>query len=173
MFKTVQIGYTQKPHGWNGGIRLKVEEQYEEDLELAKVLFIEVNGAQLPYFIEEIEYANQIIIQLEDVNSKEVASKLSNKPIFLKEEEMLPEEEKIPIEDELQFGFVRNFMMIEEERGVLGEIINIEVYPQQEIATVSCNEKDVLIPLNEYLVTAIDEDKKEVIVKLPDGLVDL
>ena len=58
--KTVQIGYTQKPHGWNGGIRLKVEERYEEDLELAKVLFIEVNGAQLPYFIEEIEYANQI-----------------------------------------------------------------------------------------------------------------
>jgi 16S rRNA processing protein RimM len=45
--------------------------------------------------------------------------------------------------------------------------------PQQEIAVVVYQNKEVLIPLNEKLIVSIDEDKKVILMDLPEGLLTL
>jgi 16S rRNA processing protein RimM len=55
----------------------------------------------------------------------------------------------------------------------LGEIIEINEYPQQFVATVSYRNKEVMFPLNEDMIIEIDEDEGTLLVDLPDGLLDI
>ena len=68
----VSIGYTRKPVGIKGELRLHVEERYLEDFLQAKVLFLEMGGAPVPYFVESIRIAKTPIVKFEDILSSTV-----------------------------------------------------------------------------------------------------
>ena len=44
--------------------------------------------------------------------------------------------------------------------------------PQQLLAQVTYQEKEILIPLNEDFIIKIDNKKKSISLQLPDGLID-
>jgi 16S rRNA processing protein RimM len=55
----------------------------------------------------------------------------------------------------------------------IGVISEIEEYPQQEMATINYNKKDILIPLNEQFIIKLDNKKKVIEMELPEGLLEL
>ena len=63
--------------------------------------------------------------------------------------------------------------MIDKEVGEVGVIEEILDMPQQEMTLIRYKKREVLIPLNEELILEIDEKKKQVMVDLPEGLLDL
>ncbi len=162
----IRIGYTGKPHGLNGEIKIILEEDfYLEDIVENGMFFILDKGQYLPYFIENIR-GGHLITQIEDLETKEDAAKIAKKPIFLKEENLIPREIE---EEETLIGY----MIQDVNLGEIGEIEHIEELPQQEMAMLEKNGKDIMIPLNDSFILSLDEEKKTILMELPEGLLDL
>jgi len=67
------IGFTKKTYGVKGELKLNVEDQYLEDFAQADVLFLNMAGRKIPYFVDYINFENPFIVKFEDFDSKESA----------------------------------------------------------------------------------------------------
>lgn len=176
MEKYISIGFTKKEHRLKGELKVLVEDEYLEDLLKTPVIFLSIKGRHLPYFVEETKLENEVIIKLEDVDSKEAAHLLSSKEIFLQPANILKKEEKefeFENQSNLLFGYLANFTLVDSELGELGKIIEIIEFPQQEMAVISRHEKEVFIPLHENLIEKIDKEKQYIYMNLPEGILDM
>lgn len=163
------IGYITKTKGLKGEVQVFFEYPNPEDLEL-DTLFLEINGKLVPYFVKECALqANQTAnIYLEDVDVIEKAEKLVRKKIYL------PNGKK-PERDPNEFLItdLKGFIVVDELRGELGEIVEIHEYPQQYVAVVPHQFREILFPLNDDFIKEIDVEKAILHVSLPEGLIDL
>ena len=76
--------------------------------------------------------------------------------------------------DDFRWKDLLGFLVIDEEHGELGEIVDVTEMPQQFIATVELEEgKQLMFPLSEDLILGIDAEEEIIEVDLPEGLVDL
>jgi 16S rRNA processing protein RimM len=168
----IQIGYTKKPHGLKGEVKLEVEERYVEDIMDVDVLVIEIRGKQMPYFVEDIRVGNNIIAKFEDVNTPEKALEIGGKSLFLRTSDLIPDEDREIEIDSLEFEKCIGYTIIDNQvsLGIIEEVIE---FPQQEMAFIKYNEKEVMIPLNEHFIRKVDHKKKQILMELPYGLLDL
>ena len=67
----------------------------------------------------------------------------------------------------------QGFLLVDKELGEIGVIEEVLELPQQEMAVVKKEGKEVMIPLNDTFVKGIDRTKKRIDVELPEGLLDL
>ncbi len=163
------IGYITKTKGLKGEVQLFFEFQDYEDLELDS-LFIELNGRLVPFFIasHKLQANSTGYFYFEDIDTIEKAEKLLKKKVYLPQSKM-PER----AEDEFFYTDLKGFIVHDEHYGELGEIIEVHEYPQQFIAVVPYKFREVMFPLNEDIIKAIDEENGILEVDLPEGLVDL
>lgn len=167
------IGFTKKTYGVKGEIKLNIKDRYLEDFAQAEVIFFNLAGRKIPYFIEYINFENPFTLKFEDYHSKEAALELTGKEIFMRTKDLLPEEEKILEIEELEYEKYVGYQIEDASKGNLGIIKEIVEYPQQEMAILLINENEVLIPLNEYLIISINEEDKRIKMDLPQGLLEL
>ena len=59
------------------------------------------------------------------------------------------------------------------EREILGEILEVIEQPHQLLCRIELKNKEVLIPVNESFLKKIDHKKKQIMMELPDGLIDV
>ncbi|WP_335321669.1 ribosome maturation factor RimM [Pedobacter terrae] len=93
---------------------------------------------------------------------------LLKKKLYLPLSQM-PERE----EGELFYTDFKGYLAIDETLGELGEILEVNEYPQQFVATVIYKETEVLFPLNEDFILEIDDEEKILTLDLPEGLLDV
>ena len=174
MEKYTSIGFTKKCHGLKGELKVMVEDEYLEDFLQTPVIFLSIKGRHLPYFVEKAKLGNDLVLKLEDVESKEAAHLLASKEIFLQPANILKKEEReFEVVSDLVFGHLVDFTLVDAEIGELGKIEEVVEFPQQEMAVISHNEKEVFIPLHESLIEKIDEEKKNIYMNLPEGILDI
>ena len=163
------IGYITKTKGLKGEVQLFFEYPEPENLDL-DTIFLEINGKLVPYFVTQFKsQPNQTAnIYLEDVDVVEKAEKLVRKKVYLPKSKM-PERDP----DEFLITDLKGFLVIDESKGELGEIVEIHEYPQQFVATVPHQFREILFPLNEDLITEIDQENGILRVNLPEGLIDV
>lgn len=163
------IGYFTKTRGLKGELQLFFDFDDPESLELDS-FYIEIDRQLVPFFIDSYRLlANQTgYFFLEDVDHIDKAQDLVRKRVF-------QSNEKKPIRDDSEFYMedLKGFEAIETNRGKLGEITQIDEFPQQFIATVIINSKPVMFPLSDDFIIEIDEERKKLYISLPDGLVDI
>ena len=161
----IKIGKVLKTHGFKGNLKVFIDEFYMDDFEELKAIFID----NLPYFItsKDINSDSQAIILLEDIDSKEKAHPLQGKDLFAKEDDLTA------ILDEKVYTHLVGFEMTDQVAGTIGNIEKIVEMPFQFLAQVFKNNKEILIPLNDDFILKIDEKKKRVELKLPDGFLDI
>ena len=163
------IGYITKTKGLKGELQVFFEYPEPEDLDL-DTIFLEMNGKLVPYFVQTcVLQPNQTAnIYLEDVDVIEKAEKLVRKKIYLPKNKM-PERDP----GEFLITDLKGFMVVDEHRGELGEIVEIHEYPQQYVAVVPHQFREILFPLNDDFIQEIDAEKGILKVSLPEGLIDL
>jgi len=98
------IGALKKPHGLNGEMKVYIPEHYLEDFFQAKAVFLKTDGTMLPYFVKEVRGGAFIIINLEEIDSREKALRMASKEIYLRTKDLIPESEKDIISDELELN---------------------------------------------------------------------
>ncbi len=164
------IGYVSKTRGLKGEVQLFFEFEDYDDLEL-DVIFLEVNKKLVPYFVNTVKLQKNstAYATFEDVDHIDKAKALVHKKMYLPNDKM-PERDP----DDFRWTDLVGFLVIDEEHGELGEIIEVREMPQQFIATVELEDgKQLMFPLSEDLILGIDGEEEIVEVDLPEGLVDL
>ncbi len=169
----IEIGRTQKTHGVQGELKVFIEDKYWDDFEHNKRVFLDIRGIKMPYFIKTMRGKGAPIVHFEDVPNRVVAMLLQHKNILLREQDLLPNVDRSEFDDDLEYGFLEGFHMIDTLAGDIGVIEEVLDMPQQEMALIMYQGREVLIPLNEHFIKAIDETGKTVQVDLPEGLLGL
>jgi 16S rRNA processing protein RimM len=156
-------------YGLKGELLLKHELGKKSSLKNVKTVFIEdKKDSFLPWFVEsaKIKTDNETYIKLEGIDTREAAAKISQKEIWLTEEDFKRLSAKSTPANLLGYTIVNN-----KER--LSEILEVIEQPHQLLCRIELNSKEVLIPINESFLKKIDHRKKEVVVELPQGLLDI
>lgn len=171
----VKIGRTKKAHGLNGEIKVAIEDQYLEDFMKNERIFILVKSSKVPYFIANVRGKGDMIVQLEDVENRDTAQILQAREIYLREQDILIDQERefeIP-DDALEYGKLLGYLMLDKTIGEIGHIEEVVEMPQQEMAFLKYKGREVLIPLNNQLILAVDDTKRSVLMDLPEGLLEV
>ncbi len=164
-----RIGSILKPKGLKGELNIYTDFDGLEDIKFDAV-FIEIAGKLVPYFVSSIKYLqkNAGYLVLEDVDTIEKAAPLAKKDLYLPNK-LKPKKKK----EEFTLLDLKGFMAIDETHGELGIITEVNEYPQQILASVQYQNKEVLFPLNEAIIKGIDLEGNELYVDLPEGLLDI
>ncbi len=168
----VKIGYVAKPHALKGELKVSIEEAYEELFFDLDVVILNIKGQQIPFFVESIRGGNELIVKFEDVDNKEKALEISSKEIFIRQSD-LPEDFEYISEGELDYAYLEGYELFDKTLGFIAKIEEVLDMPQQEMALIVYKNKDVLIPLNDDYIIAEDEERKTIMLDIPDGLLDL
>jgi len=163
------IGYITKTKGLKGELQLYFEFEDYQDLDL-EVIFLELNGKMVPFFVASHKlYENSTgLFYFDDVDHVDKAQPLVKKKAYLPLSKK-PERE----DDEFYYTDLKGFIAVDETLGELGEIIEVNEYPQQFVATVNYQNKEVLFPLNEDFIVEIDDEENILTLDLPEGLLDI
>ena len=161
----IPIGKIVKPHGINGGMKVALKDSFEW-LDLAKqFVFVNFEGLPVPFWTTTFESNGFDQIFLEQIDTKEAALPFAGKELFV--------EQKIISSNIAQSSNPytwKGYQMLDLTSNLQGEIIQLEEYPQQLIATVQIDNRAVLIPMHEDFLVAVDDLSHLITVKLPDGL---
>lgn len=169
MTEYFKIGKLVAVFGLKGELILKHALGKKTSLKGLQVVFIEEKkNSFLPWFIQATRIKNdeEIYLKLEGVDVREAAAKLSQKDVWLPENDF-----KKFVARSAPVSFLGYFVI--NEKKDLGEILEVIEQPHQVLCRLEIKGKEVLIPLNEGTLLKIDHKKKQVMVELPDGLLEV
>lgn len=169
MTEYFKIGKFVTTFGLKGELVLKHNLGKKTSLKGLKAVFVEERKESfIPWFIESTKIKNEeeIYIKLEGLNTREQANKLTQKEIWLPEEEFKKFSAKSSPINLLGYNIV-------EGEKVLGKILEVIEQPHQILCRIDFNEKEAFIPLHEETIQKIDRKNQQVIVSLPPGLLEI
>ena len=172
MDNLLKIGFTKKPHGLKGEIKVQIEERYMEDLLETEVVLLTIKGKPTPFFIEDIKVGNAVIVKFEDVDSVEAANEIGSKELSLREQDILDDDVREIEVEGLEYEGCVGYKIMDGDT-LIGEIEEVVEFPQQEMAILTREGQEVLIPLNVAFVIRRDDAAKTIFMELPKGLLDL
>ena len=169
MTEYFKIGKFVTTFGLKGELVLKHNLGKKTSLKGLKAIFIEERKESfIPWFIESTKIKNEeeIYLKLEGINTREQAIKLTQKEVWLPEEEFKKFSAKSSPINLLGYDIV-------EGEQVLGKISEVIEQPHQILCRIEFNKKEAYIPLHEETIQKIDKKKQQVIVSLPPGLLEI
>lgn len=163
------LGKVAKLHGYEGKLSIYLDTDEPQEYRDIKMIFMNIGGNLVPYFISEISILNnKAIINFMDVDDIEKAEGLINREIYLPVD-MLPE----LTGNKFYYHEVKDMMVIDDNFGKLGQICNVLEYPNQAVLQVYYDNKEVLIPISDDIILNVDRKKNCMTIKAPDGLLDI
>jgi len=160
------VGFIIKTFGFDGTVKLAIDEPYDEYITEAKFLFLSVDGYHIPFRIKSIKEKGDWHCKLDKVDSKEDAQQYVTQPISI--ESKLIDQDKVQDDPRLMEGYI--VLDNNEQIGILKEVVQ---YPNQLMGVVMHKDQEILIPLHEDLIIGIDHEQREISFDLPEGLLDL
>ena len=170
--KYITIGHTQKTYGSKGQVKLVIQNQFLDDFLKSDFIFMNLLGKPAPFFIESIEEMDTLLLKVEEIDSPEQAKSIVSKEVYLREKDLSKPPVDIPDTD-LEYGDLIGYLLRDLDLGDIGKIKEIQEFPQQEMAVVDYDGKEIFIPLHYKLIAEFDEDGKKITLRLPEGLLDL
>lgn len=166
-----KIGQFTKPHGTKGEIGLLTQfDLFDESDD--PYLICEIEGILVPFFIEEYRYKSNsvVLVKLEKLDSEDAVREFTNKEVFYPMEEV-PEEEDL-VGDMSWDGFI-GYQVTDEQHGKLGLITEVDETTRNVLLKIDYQGEELLIPAVEEIILSADHTNKQIIVRLPEGLLDL
>ena len=167
----VRVGSTGKPRGITGEIKIFLNDAYAEDTLNAEFLFLDHDGSKVPLQVESIREIQDIVIKFKGVDDPSAASTWTSLDIYLPIDEV--EEWAEDDQETSGYGKLTGYEISDKRTGVIGNILEIIEFPQQEMAKVIYQGKEVLIPLNPVFIDKVDTRHKVMIMDLPEGLLEI
>ena len=161
------LGTLVKTHGYSGQIVLKINQQYQEKLEILESVFLLMDGILVPFFIEEMEEYNisSFLLKIDEINSKNEAAGFIGKDVFLS----VAEFEKENHSNQSSVSVI-GYQIRSESNLNLGYVKEIREIPGNPLFVISYMESEVMIPANDELILDINHKDKIISMTIPDGL---
>lgn len=165
--ETQEIGYISKTHGLKGHIILRLNELINIDEEGIKSIFLDINGSQVPYFIEECRPNNTgYIVKLETIDTVDTSKKLIGKKAFALSDFILENDESLN-------EFI-GYAIIDTKLGNIGNISEVDEKTDNVIVKViHPTGVEIILPFNDDFIVEIDDDLKTIEFNAPEGLIEM
>lgn len=160
----VQIGQVLKSNGTDGQVIISLSGIDAEDISEKEPLFIFHDGLPVPYFISSAQRRghNKILAYLTDCCCIEDAEELAGCGLWLHDEDA----------DDGGYIDFTGWTLRDESKDLALEIKGVEEIPGNPCLIVGYGSGELLVPLHEDLIGAVDEQKMILDMTLPEGLLD-
>lgn len=166
----IKIGQFNKPHGVRGELSFTFTDDVFDRGESPYIVCC-IDNIFVPFFIEEYRFktGTTALIKLVDVESDEAARDFTNLEVFYPKTYYVENDEEATPDDYF-IGFTINDIT----HGALGEVTAIDDSTINVLFVVTTpDNRELLIPVQEAFVRAIDEEERIIHMDLPDGLLDM
>ena len=164
------LGTIVKKFSFKGELLAKLDTDEPELYEDLDAVFVDLRGTMVPFFIEssQLHKSDLLRIKFEDINTEADADTLIKAELYLP----LTALPKLS-GNKFYFHEVIGFKIIDENFGPVGTIVSINDTTAQALFEIEHNGKEILIPINDEIITKVDREQKTITVKAPDGLIEL
>jgi 16S rRNA processing protein RimM len=164
------LGKITKPHGLKGEVQIWLDVDLPEDYDDLEGLFLEHKGEMVPYIVEQIQIrGKKSILKLEDFKKIEDTEKIVGADVYLPLK-------KLPKLKGNQFYYhdvIGYDVCNEEVTNVIGVLKAIYESTGQDLFAIEKDEKEILIPIVDDFILAINHKEKNIVLNVPDGLIEL
>ena len=164
------LGKITKKYSFKGELLIKVDADQTDIYKKVKTLFIFHNDKLNTYKIEiiRIHKENVLRVKFETINCENDADVIINCDVFLPLSQL-----PILTGNKFYYHEVINFLIVDEIFGELGKISNIKENNSQDLFVIDNTKGEVLIPVHDEFIIKVDRVKSQILVKTPEGLIDL
>ena len=122
------------------------------------------------FFIEKsrLHKSSLLRIQFEDIIDEEGADSILGKELYLPLE-MLPQLSG----NKFYYHEIIGFRLEDESHGYIGTITGVNDTVSQALFEAEMEGKQLLIPISDDIIIRVDREQKTILVRTPEGLVDL
>ena len=164
------IGQFKKPHGVKGEITFTFADDSFEDSE-CPFFIAEIDGIFVPFRIIDYRFISDTagMVRLKNLDSDSKVRFLSNKDIYFPKKYLVA----LTSENSYSWDYFVGFTLIDKHQGIVGQIIEIDESTLNTLFVIKTGTNEILVPAAGEMIISIDEEKKEVFVTLPEGLLEL
>jgi 16S rRNA processing protein RimM len=161
-----KIGRLGKAHGVKGEVSFQFTDDIFDSVD-AEYLVLDVDGILVPFFMEEYRFRNNSVclVKFCDVDTQQRAQELTGCDVYFPRA-LAEEAEETP-----SLSSLVGFKIVSVPDGsTIGTIAAIDDSTQNILFEL---EDGTLIPASDELIENIDVNKKEIIMNIPEGLLDI
>lgn len=158
-----EVGKIMKTHGVKGEVTLAIN---NDALFEADCIIVKLDGLYIPFFVESrrSKGATVDIVKLEGVDSEADAAPLLGASVFLKKDQLQEEEE--------EWNSFEGYTIYNGDFRV-GEISAIDDQTENQLFIIDTPNGEILIPIVDEWVEEVNDDDQYIVMKLPDGLLEM
>ena len=164
------LGKIVKKYSFKGEVLAKLDTDQPEIYENLDAIFLELRNNLVPFFVEssQLHKSTLLRIKFEDVNIEADADAIMKSGLYLPLD-LLPKLEG----DKFYFHEVIGFTIKDQNFGEVGILKGINDSTAQALFEIDRDGIEVLIPMNDEFIVKVDRKNKTILVKTPEGLIDL
>ncbi|MCB0763979.1 MAG: ribosome maturation factor RimM [Flavobacteriales bacterium] len=164
-----RIGRLGKPWGHQGELTVHLEDCDLDDLVHAGAFFVDIEGQKVPFFFSRLhDKGRDVLVKFDDFDDPQSAGILVGRDLFAPPG-LLADGSDESWDPEEFIGMV----VRDEVHGDLGEVTGLEGTERNPVLVVLLGEQEVMIPLADEMILGIEPETNTLLVRTPDGLVDL
>ena len=161
-----KIGRLGKAHGVKGEVSFHFDDDIFDRVE-CEYLVLEIDGILVPFFMEEYRFRNGYLafVKFRDVDTQERASELTGCDVFFPRD-LAATEDEMPILSML-VGFSIVDAATNKSIGVIEDVNDQTANILFEL------DNGALIPASDELIMNIDTEHEEIVMNIPEGLLEI
>ncbi|WP_405399548.1 ribosome maturation factor RimM [Maribacter sp. Asnod2-G09] len=164
------LGNIVSKYSFKGEVLVKLDTDDPEIYENMESVFVSLGNNLVPFFIKKcrLHKSNLLRIDFEEVKSESDADRIMKSGLYLPLT-MLPK----LTGNKFYYHEIIGFTMIDSVHGDIGIVQSVNDTTAQALFEVEKEDKQLLIPVSDDIITKIDRENKSIFVTTPEGLVDL
>ena len=164
------LGKIVKKHSFKGEVVIKLDTDEPELYREMESVFVEIGNHLIPFFIKKslLQKGNQLRVSFEKIDSEEDANTILKANVYLPLH-LLPKLSG----KQFYFHEVIGFEVKDVHLGNLGSITGINDTSAQALFEIEDKTTKILVPIVDEFIVTIDRENKQLILKTPEGLVDI
>jgi 16S rRNA processing protein RimM len=158
------IGRVVRPHGVRGELRVEILTDFPEQLD--RLTTVHIGPDADPFKIEGMRlHKEAALLRLEGIDDRNAADALRGALV------QIPLEEAVPLEeDEFYEHQIIGMAVVEQDGTYLGKVTQIITTGANDVFVVIGPQGELLLPVIEEVILAIDLDADRMTVQVMDGL---
>tara|TARA_R110002012_G_scaffold263456_1_gene446225 strand:- start:60161 stop:60691 length:531 start_codon:yes stop_codon:yes gene_type:complete len=164
------LGKIVSKYSFKGEVLIKLDTDEPEEYENLESVFISLGNNLVPFFIKKssLHKSTLLRVRFEEIVNESDADRVMGSEIYLPLT-LLPK----LTGTKFYFHEIIGFTLLDSVHGDIGVVESVNDTTSQALFEVKKDGKELLIPINDQIITKVDRELKTIHVTTPEGLVDL
>ena len=145
---------------------------FPEEIDLEEPVFIDIDGIAVPFYFKSFRFngKSKAVVVFDDFESELLAEELVEKKVLYDDELLEVDDDEPSPSDFIGYKVLTHC----DTPQMIGTVEDYYDYPNNPLFQVlTADDQEILLPVNEDFIVAIDEEQEALYVELPEGFLDI